>query len=146
MVPRSGGEIPEALHPPLTNQLQLQSKAEAIAHHAAATHKEIAVRLGQVQRQQDHLAVQTSKHLQAHHERQTALIEQQQEMRKRMDEQRKNFERWLESLAEAVHTHLQARWGISLKVSSITDNHSHPSPATVTTGTNMPTPSIYLGD
>ncbi|KAG3054576.1 hypothetical protein PI125_g25842 [Phytophthora idaei] len=84
-----------------------------------------AEQLGQVQMQQDRLAAQTSEYLQAQNDRQSALIEQQQEMRRQMQEHRHYLEdqyrllkaaeeavgvqlQRLESLAQAVQPHLQA--------------------------------------
>ncbi|KAG2789691.1 hypothetical protein Pcac1_g1104 [Phytophthora cactorum] len=73
--------------------------------------------------QQDRLAAQTSEYLQAQNDRQSALIEQHQEMRRQMQEHRQYLEdqyrllkaaeeavgvlgQRLESLAQAVQPHL----------------------------------------
>ncbi|KAE8896841.1 hypothetical protein PF005_g26415 [Phytophthora fragariae] len=105
---------------------ETRRQVEALAHHAAAAQQRTAEQLGQ--RQQDRLAAKTSEYLQAQHERQSALLEQQQEMRRQMEEHRQYLEeqyrllkaaeeavglqgKRLESLAEGVQPHLQARWG-----------------------------------
>eukprot|EP00644_Phytophthora_capsici_P019072 jgi/Phyca11/21994/fgenesh1_pg.PHYCAscaffold_350_\ len=51
-----------------------------------------AARLGHVQHQQEQLAAKTSEYLQAQHDRQSAQLEQQQEMKKQMEEHRQYLE------------------------------------------------------
>ncbi|KAJ8577566.1 hypothetical protein ON010_g1641 [Phytophthora cinnamomi] len=104
------------------------AKVEALAQHSAAVQQRTGEQLGQVQRQQERLPQQTSEYLQAQYDRQSALLEQQKEMRRQMDENRLYLEelyrllraaeqavgmqgRQLESLAEAVQPHLQALLG-----------------------------------
>ncbi|POM74202.1 Hypothetical protein PHPALM_8882 [Phytophthora palmivora] len=178
MVPHSGGGMPIAVYPPLppypdvelhlhemtTRTATIQGsdtkrQVEVLAHHAAVAHQETAERLGQVQRQHDHLAAQTSEYLQAQHERQTALLEQQQEMRRQMNEHRKYLEeqyRLLKAVEEAVglqgqqavQGHLQARWGAFAQgtAPSADRRPADESPAvTVAAGTNLPVPPIYRG-
>ncbi|OWZ13045.1 hypothetical protein PHMEG_00013711 [Phytophthora megakarya] len=64
-----------------------------------------ADQLGHVQRQLDHLAAQTSEYLQAQHDRPSALLAQQQEIKRQMDEHRQYLEeqyRLLRTAEEAV--------------------------------------------
>ncbi|KAG3194619.1 hypothetical protein PC128_g9195 [Phytophthora cactorum] len=145
MVPHTPSRMPVAVYPPLppytdhdlrlekttprtaviqSGDMRTSRQVEALAHHSAAVQQRTAEQLGQVQRQQDRLAAKTSEYLQAQHDRQSALLEQQQEMKRQMDEHRHYLEEWyrllraaeeavglqgqrLESLAEAVQPHLQ---------------------------------------
>jgi rRNA processing protein Krr1/Pno1 len=110
MVPHAGG-IPIAVYPPLPpfgeHELQLQEtttrtavfqggetrrQVEALAQHSAAVQQTTAEQLGHVQRQQDRLAAQTSEYVQAQNDRQSALLEQQQVVRRQMDEHRQYLE------------------------------------------------------
>ncbi|KAG3181338.1 hypothetical protein PC128_g15197 [Phytophthora cactorum] len=101
---------------------ETRRQVEALAQHSAV-HQKTAEQLGQVQMQQDRLAAQTSEYLQAQNDRQSALIEQHQEMRRQMQEHRQYLEdqyrllkaaeeavgvlgQRLESLAQAVQPHL----------------------------------------
>ncbi|GMF13374.1 unnamed protein product [Phytophthora lilii] len=104
MVPVSAGEMPIAIYPPLplfsdhdlwltqkttTRTAVLQGsetrrQVEALAHHSAAAYQRNAEQIGQVQLQQDRLAAQTSEYLQAQHDQQASLVEQQEEMRRQM--------------------------------------------------------------
>ncbi|OWZ07789.1 hypothetical protein PHMEG_00019779 [Phytophthora megakarya] len=64
-----------------------------------------ADQLGHVLRQQDRLPAQTSEHLQAPHDRPSALLAQQQEVKRQMDEHRQYLEelyRLLRTAEEAV--------------------------------------------
>uniref|UniRef100_H3GI18 Uncharacterized protein n=1 Tax=Phytophthora ramorum TaxID=164328 RepID=H3GI18_PHYRM len=139
-------------------------QVEVLAHQAATVQRRTAEQLGQVQQQQDRLAAQTSEYLQAQHDRQSCLLEQQVEMRRQMEEHRQYLEEQyrllkaaeeavglqgqrLENLAEAVKPHLQARWGAFAEGAAPSmDNRPLESPAvTVAAGTNLPVPPIYRG-
>ncbi|RAW20348.1 hypothetical protein PC110_g23210, partial [Phytophthora cactorum] len=140
--------------------MRTSRQVEALAHHSAAVQQRTAEQLGQVQRQQDRLAAKTSEYLQAQHDRQSALLEQQQEMKRQMDEHRHYLEEWyrllraaeeavglqgqrLESLAEAVQPHLQVRGG---GAASPADQRPPEAPSvTVAADTNLPVPPIYRG-
>ncbi|EGZ17880.1 hypothetical protein PHYSODRAFT_502865 [Phytophthora sojae] len=143
---------------------ETRRQVEALVQHAAAAHQSNAEQIGQVQLQQDRLAEQTSAYLQAQNDRQSALIEQQQEMRRQMDEHRHYLEEQykvlraaeeavglqsqrLESLAEAVQPHLQARWGAFAQGAAPSSTERPPEAAAVTVaaGTNLPVPPIYRG-
>ncbi|KAK1945593.1 Pro-Pol polyprotein [Phytophthora citrophthora] len=143
---------------------ETRRQVEALAHHSAAAHQRNAEQIGQVRLQQDRLAAQTSEYLQAQHDRQISLVEQQEEMRRQMDEHRKYLEEQykilkaaeqavglqgqrLESLAEAVQPHLQARWGAFAQGAAPAASEQLPDVSTVTvaTGTNLPVPPIYRG-
>ncbi|KAE9291372.1 hypothetical protein PR003_g25052, partial [Phytophthora rubi] len=144
---------------------ETRRQVEALAHHAAAAQQRTAEQLGQVQQQQDRLAAKTSEYLQAQHERQSALLEQQQEMRRQMEEHRQHLEeqyrllkaaeeavglqgKRLESLAEAVQPHLQARWGAFAQGAAPSADSrpaGEPPAVTVAAGTNLPVPPIYRG-
>ncbi|KAG3035866.1 hypothetical protein PC120_g631 [Phytophthora cactorum] len=147
-----------------SGDMRTSRQVEALAHHSAAVQQRTAEQLGQVQRQQDRLAAKTSEYLQAQHDRQSALLEQQQEMKRQMDEHRHYLEEWyrllraaeeavglqgqrLESLAEAVQPHLQARWGAFAQgAASPADQRPSEAPSvTVAAGTNLPAPPIYRG-
>ncbi|ETL93589.1 hypothetical protein L917_08278 [Phytophthora nicotianae] len=123
-----------------------------------------AEQIGQVKRQQEHLATKKSECLQQQHDRQSAMHEQQQDMKQQMEEHRRFLEeqfrllkaaeeivglqgKRLESLAEAVQPHLQARWGaFEQGAAPPSMNRSSETPAvTVTAGTNLPVPPIYRG-
>ncbi|ETO82020.1 hypothetical protein F444_03755 [Phytophthora nicotianae P1976] len=148
MVPHSGTGMPIAVYPPLppytdpeltltrettTRTVVMQGgethrQVEALAQHSAAVQQMTAEQLGQVKAQQEHLAAKTPEYLQQQHDRNSAIHEQQQDMKQQMEEQRRFLEiqfrllkaaeeavglqeQRLESLAEAVQPHLQARWG-----------------------------------
>ncbi|GMF59604.1 unnamed protein product [Phytophthora fragariaefolia] len=143
---------------------ETRRQVEALAQHAAAVQQTTVEQLGHVQRQQDRLAAQTSEYLQAQNDRQSALLEQQQVMRRQMEEHRQYLEEQyrllkaaeaavgaqgqrLESLAEAVQPHLQARWG-AFEHGAATPAEPRPAEApvvTVAAGTNLPVPPIYRG-
>ncbi|POM71909.1 Hypothetical protein PHPALM_11458 [Phytophthora palmivora] len=180
MVPHTGGEMPLAVYPrlpPYSEQsLQLTyetttltpvlqgndtwCQVEALAQHSAAVQQRTDEQLGQVQRQQERLAEQTSEYLQAQYDRQTALLEQQKEMQRQMDENRQAVPgaessrtnggiqgRQLESLTEAVQPHLQARWG-AFEQGAAPPTEQRPlvsAAVTVAAGTNLPVPPIYRG-
>ncbi|KAG1699782.1 hypothetical protein DVH05_012675 [Phytophthora capsici] len=67
-------------------------QVEALAQQSAAVQQMTAARLGHVQHQQEQLAAKTSEYLQAQHDRQSAQLEQQQEMKKQMEEHRQYLE------------------------------------------------------
>ncbi|POM78797.1 LOW QUALITY PROTEIN: Hypothetical protein PHPALM_3627, partial [Phytophthora palmivora] len=183
MVPHSGGGMPIAVYPPLppysdvelhlhemtTRTATIQGsdtkrQVEVLAHQAAVAHL-IKKQPKDWGKQHDHLAAQTSEYLQAQHERQTTMLQQQQEMRRQMNEHRKYLEEQyrllkaveeavglqgqrLESLAEAVQPHLQARWGAFAQgtAPSVDRRPADGSPGvTVAAGTNLPVPPIYRG-
>ncbi|POM70857.1 Hypothetical protein PHPALM_12650 [Phytophthora palmivora] len=116
-----------------------------------------AEQIGQVQLQQDRLAEQTSAYLRTQSDRQSALIKQQQEMLRQMDEHRHYLEEQykvlraaeqpvglqgqrLESLPEAVQPHLQAGWGAFAKGEAQPRTEQSPEATTVTVaaGPNLP--------
>ncbi|KAJ8524382.1 hypothetical protein ON010_g16736 [Phytophthora cinnamomi] len=108
MVPHAGGGMPLAVYPPLppyseqslqrthettTRTAVLQDsdtrrQVETLAQHFAAVQQRTDEQPGQVQRQQERPAEHTSEYLPAQYDRQTALLEQQKEMRRQMDENR----------------------------------------------------------
>ncbi|GMF65784.1 unnamed protein product [Phytophthora lilii] len=143
---------------------ETRRQVEALAHHSAATYQLNAEQIGQVQLQQDRLAAQTSEYLQAQHDQQVSLVEQQEEMRRQMDEHRKYLDEQykilkavgqavglqgqrLETLAEAVQPHLQARWGAFAQGAAVaaSERTQDISTVTVAAGTNLPVPPIYKG-
>ncbi|KAG3233291.1 hypothetical protein PI124_g21630, partial [Phytophthora idaei] len=162
MVPHTPSGMPVAVYPPLppytdhdlrleettprtaviqSGDMRTSRQVEALAHHSAAVQQRTTEQLGQ-----------------------PALSEQQQEMKRQMDEHRHYLEeryrllraaeeavglqgQRLESLAEAVQPHLQARWGAFAQgAASPADQRPPEAPsATVAAGTNLPVPPIYRG-
>ncbi|ETO66354.1 hypothetical protein F444_16481 [Phytophthora nicotianae P1976] len=184
MVPHCETGMPIAVYPPLppytdrelmlTRETTIRTavmqggethrQVEALAQHSAAVQQMTAEQIGQVKRQQEHLATKKSECLQQQHDRQSAMHEQQQDMKQQMEEHRRFLEeqfrllkaaeeivglqgKRLESLAEAVQPHLQARWGaFEQGAAPPSMNRSSETPAvTVTAGTNLPVPPIYRG-
>ncbi|ETL78478.1 hypothetical protein L917_20725 [Phytophthora nicotianae] len=187
MIPHSGRPQgpPIAIHPPLPpfmdHDLRLEEtttrtavihggsgetsrQVEALAQQSAAVQQRTAEQLGQVQEQQERLAAKTSEYFQAQHDRQSALLEQQKEMKRQMDEHRQFLEeqyrllraaeeavglqgRRLENLAEAVQPRIQARWGAFAQGAATTEDSRLPeAPAvTVAIGTNLPVHPINRG-
>ncbi|ETN13832.1 hypothetical protein PPTG_08532 [Phytophthora nicotianae INRA-310] len=184
MVPHSGTGMPIAVYPPLppytdpeltltrettTRTVVMQGgethrQVEALAQHSAAVQQMTAEQLGQVKAQQEHLAAKTPEYLQQQHDRNSAIHEQQQDMKQQMEEQRRFLEiqfrllkaaeeavglqeQRLESLAEAVQPHLQARWGaFEQGAAPPSVNRSSERPAvTVAAAANLPVPPIYRG-
>ncbi|KAG2855647.1 hypothetical protein PC113_g12247 [Phytophthora cactorum] len=100
--------------------------------------------------QQDRLAAQTSEYLQAQNDRQSALIEQHQEMRRQMQEHRQYLEdqyRLLKAAEEAVGV-LGQRLESLAQAGAAPPADSpplEPSAVTVAAGTNLPVPPIYRG-
>ncbi|KAI9988015.1 hypothetical protein PInf_024275 [Phytophthora infestans] len=100
-----------------------------LAHCSAAAHQATVEQISQVQQHQDVIASKTAEYLQEQHDRQLELQEQQEQFRRQMAEQRKQIEEQLrllkaaeaafgeqgqrlQSLAEAVRPHVEARWGL----------------------------------
>ncbi|ETI53329.1 hypothetical protein F443_03690 [Phytophthora nicotianae P1569] len=184
MVPHPRTGMPIAVYPPLppytdreltlirettTRTVVMQGgethrQVEALAQHSAAVQQMTAEQLGQVKAQQEHLAAKTPEYLQQQHDRNSAIHEQQQDMKQQMEEQRRFLEiqfrllkaaeeavglqeQRLESLAEAVQPHLQARWGaFEQGAAPPSVNRSSERPAvTVAAAANLPVPPIYRG-
>ncbi|KAK1929991.1 hypothetical protein P3T76_014488 [Phytophthora citrophthora] len=115
------GEMPIAVYPPLPPRserelrmmqetttrsaiiqgVETSRQVEALVQHSAAAHQRNAEQIGQVRFQQDRLAAQTSEYLQAQHDRQAALMEQQNEMQRQMDEHRRYLEEQYKILKDA---------------------------------------------
>ncbi|GMF29413.1 unnamed protein product [Phytophthora lilii] len=161
MVPVSAGEMPTAVYPPL---LPFSDHDLRLTQETTTRTAVLQEQIGQVQLQQDRLAAQTSEYLQAQHDLQVSLVEQQEEMRRQMDEHRKYLEEqykilkaaeqavWLqgqrlETIVEAVQPHLQARWGAFAQGAALAaiERPQDISTVTVAAGTNLPVPPIYRG-
>ncbi|ETP35507.1 hypothetical protein F442_16350 [Phytophthora nicotianae P10297] len=112
MVPHCETGMPIAVYPPLppytdrelmlTRETTIRTavmqggethrQVEALAQHSAAVQQMTAEQIGQVKRQQEHLATKKSEYLQQQHDRQSAMHEQQQDMKQQMEEHRRFLE------------------------------------------------------
>ncbi|KAE8972838.1 hypothetical protein PF011_g25491 [Phytophthora fragariae] len=144
---------------------------DQLAQTAAAAHQPTPQQISRVQQHQDVIALKTSEYLQQQHERQLELQEQQEQIRRQMTEQRVQIEEHvrllraaeagmgehgqrLDSLAEAVRPHVEARWCLfartprSMSVDGydeVRDQLAREPMVTLATGANMPVPPIYRG-
>ncbi|POM57911.1 Hypothetical protein PHPALM_37519 [Phytophthora palmivora] len=84
-----------------TGNQDARHQLDQLAQTAAAAHQSNSERISLVQQHQDVIALKTSEYLQQQHERQLALQEQQEQIRRQMAEQRMQIEEHVRLLKAA---------------------------------------------
>ncbi|KAG1707152.1 hypothetical protein DVH05_026348 [Phytophthora capsici] len=142
-----------------------------LAQTAAAAHHSTSERITRVQQHQDVIAMKTSEYLQQQHKRQLELQDQQEQIRRQITEQRRQIEEHvrllraaeaamgeqeqrLDTLADAVRPHVEARWGLFActpkpmdveEDEEVRNRSTSERSVTLATGVNMPVPPLYRG-
>ncbi|KAG1696561.1 hypothetical protein DVH05_018254 [Phytophthora capsici] len=162
----------EAIHQESVHGGQAQDEAKqqihALARASAAAHDTAVEQIDLVRRQQGEIAAKTSEYLQQQLNQQLALQQEQEDIRKQMEEHRHHLQeqfrllkevegamgrqgRQLDDLTEAVHPHIEARWGLFAESSEsaaarVQGKRSTQEPTVMlATGANMLVPLMYRG-